>query len=232
MALTEKNIHNGHRSRMRLKCLEYGPQSFEDHELVEMLLYYCVPMKDTNPLAHKMMNEYKTLSMLIEADPNDLMRRCGIGDNMAVFFAIAGEIMKRANSERWTDKTVIGSSDMAGEFAVSLLSYEKYECFYVISLDSQNRLINSTLISKGTVDEAHVYPRLVVETALRHNASNVILAHNHPGGSTKPSMSDISTTIKITQALNAIDILVADHIIVAEDRFLSMADKKLLSNKK
>lgn len=228
--LIEKNIHIGHRQRMRNRCLQDGAASLQTHELIEVLLYYCITMKDTNPTAHMLLNEYGTLSMMLDADTKDMQRRCSVSENTAIFFSIVSEIIKRCSIEKWTKKTVINSSELAGEFAVSLLSYEKYEYFYVVLLDNQNRLINSSLIAKGTVDQVHIYPRFVVEAALRHQASSVILAHNHPGGGMKPSFADIETTMKIVTALNSIDILVVDHIIVAENKYLSMADLGLLKN--
>lgn len=225
-----KNIHKGHRERMREKFLKGNPESFQTHELVEMLLYYCIPLKDTNPIAHKIMNEYATLSMLFDADIKDLERRCELTEKTAFIFGLVSEMLKRSLRDKWEKRVVLNSSVLAGEYSVSLLYLEKYECFYAIMLDSQNRLINSTLISEGTVDEAPVYPRFVVAAALRYMASKVILAHNHPGGGLRPSLSDVNITDKIVNALNSIDIFVVDHIIVAEDKFSSMADLGMMKN--
>lgn len=226
-----KNIHDEHRKRMREKCIKHGAASFQTHELLEMMLYYCIPMKDTNPLAHKLLNEYGSLSMLLDADIRDMQRRCEVTERTALFFTILSEMMKRCKQERWSDREVLNTTQLAGEFAVSLLAYEKQECFYAILLDAQSRLINATLISRGTVDEAYIYPRLIVEAAIRYSATGVILAHNHPGGSIKPSFSDIEATVNVIAALNAIGIFVIDHFIVAEDKFISMSDIGLVKNK-
>lgn len=226
-----ENVHVGHRQRMRDRCLKDGAGSFHTHELLEMLLYYCIAMKDTNPLAHKLLEEYGSLSTLLEADTKDLERRCAISENTALIFSIVCEIIKRCNSEKWVKKALLNTSQLAIEYAVSLLSYEKYECFYVISLDSQKRLINAAIIGKGTVNSAHVYPRLIVETALRYKADSVILAHNHPGGTLTPSYADITSTTNIVRILRGIDIEVVDHIIVGGNKGFSMADNSLIIRK-
>lgn len=225
-----KPIHAGHRERMRERLKKNGAASLQTHELLEMLLYYTMPRKNTNEIAHKLLNEYGTLPVLFEADAQDIERRCGVNEGTAVFFELAREMLRRYDGERWTPRKLIDSSDIAGEYAKFLLSGEKRECFYIICLDSQSRLINSALISKGTVNEAHVYTRNIVEAALKFNARSVILAHNHPGGSLVPTTSDVETTVRIIKMLNMIDIFVADHIIVAGNEYLSMSDKGLVKN--
>jgi len=102
------------------------------------------------------------------------------------------------------------------------------EVFYVICLDSQNKVNHATLLHEGTINEAPVYPRLIVETALRYQAASIILAHNYPGGSLQPSQADVDVTRKIKQATEAISIIVADHIIVAGESYYSFAENRLL----
>ena len=224
------NIHAGHRQRMKQKLKNEGASLLETHELLEMLLYYCTPLKNTNERAHELLNSYGSLKLLIEADPNDLERRCHVTEHVALFFLLLNEIIKRCNQERWTERMLLDSSDLVGQFAVSLLAYERRECFYVINLDSQKRLIHSSLISKGTIDESEVYLRLVMESVLRYDASSIILAHNHPGGSVKPSFADINTTNRIIKLMNMINVEVVDHIIVSNGSYASMTEMGLIKN--
>ena len=226
-----ENLHSGHRKRMRNKCLSDNMESFTDHELIEMLLYYCIPMKDTNELAHKIIDECGNLAILMETKPQDLMNRCGISEGTAVFFAITSEIMKRCDRQKWEKKRTLSSAEEAGKFAVSLLSYEIYECFYVICLDSQSRIINFVKLSQGNIDEININIREIAETAIRYKATSVILAHNHPGGSLIPSYQDIDATSRISSCLNLMDIEVYDHIIVADNKYYSMAANKLVPSK-
>ncbi|MHB8064566.1 MAG: JAB domain-containing protein [Ruminiclostridium sp.] len=126
------------------------------------------------------------------------------------------------------EKLVLNSSSKAGEFALTLFTDRAYECFYTICLDSQNRLNKAVVVHEGTINESPVYPRLIVETALTYRANSVILSHNHPGGSQYPSKADIDITTRIKQAMEPIGIKVMDHIIVADDQFISFAEKGLL----
>lgn len=226
-----ENIHEGHRQRVRNRYLKEGGSAFENHQLLELILFSCIPMKDTNELAHNLLREFGSLSMLLEADPRDIMRRCKITEKVAVFLSAQYELMKRCYNEKWEEKPVLDSSPLVGEYTISLLKYTKYERFYVICLDSQNRLINSVMIAEGTVDEATVYIRKVVEAVLQHQASSVILAHNHPGGSLDPTEEDVATTNRIVMALNLIEVTVMDHIIVADNLYFSFAENEMIKNK-
>jgi len=224
----ENKLHKGHRQRVRNRYLTEGLDAFEDHQVLEMLLFYCIPMKDTNGLAHKMIREYGSLAGLFEADPLDICKRCGVSENAAVLVSLIPSLARRYFKAKWGEKPVLNTTSRAGEYATSLFTGRTYEAFFVICLDSQNRVNNAALVHEGTINEAPVYPRLIIETALRNQANGIILAHNHPGGSLIPSNADIEVTRKITAAAEAIAIKVMDHIIVAGDRYLSFAEKGLL----
>lgn len=225
----QKKVHAGHRQRVRNRYLMEGLDAFDDHQVIEMLLFYTIPMKDTNELAHKMLDEFGSLSGLLEADPQEISRRCGVGENTSTFLSLVPSLTRRYFKDKWGDKPLINSSTKAGEYAVTLFAGRSYEAFYVICLDSQNRVNYPALVHQGTINEAAVYPRLIVEASLRHQANGVILAHNHPGGSLQPSGADLDVTRKIKTALDAISVKTMDHIIVAGDRYLSFAEKGLLS---
>ncbi|KUO76548.1 MAG: hypothetical protein APF77_05310 [Clostridia bacterium BRH_c25] len=224
----EKKIHEGHRQRVKTRYLSEGLDAFEDHQVLEMLLFFSIPMKDTNELAHKMIHEFGSLAGLFEADPKDICKRCGVSENTAVLVSLIPSLARRYSRVKWGDKPVINSSIKAGEYAVSLFAGRTYENFFIICLDSQNRVNYAALVHEGTINEAPVYPRLIVETALRHQANSIILTHNHPGGSMEPSSADIDTTKKIVAAIEAISIKVMDHIIVAGEKYYSFAEKGLI----
>ena len=224
----EKKLHEGHRQRMKSRYLSEGLDAFEDHQVLELLLFYCIPMKDTNELAHKMICEFGSLAGLFEADPKDICKRCEVSENTAILVSLIPSLARRYFKGKWGDKPVLNSSTKAGEYAMSLFAGRIYENFFVICLDSQNRVNYSALVHEGTINEAAVYPRLIVETALRHQANSIILAHNHPGGSLEPSSADIDVTKKIVNAIEAISIKVMDHIIVAGEKYYSFAEKGLI----
>lgn len=223
-----KKIHEGHRSRVKVRYLKEGLDSFEDHQVLEMLLFYSIPLKDTNELAHDMIKEFGSLAGLFEADPKDICNRSGVSENTAILITLIPSLSRRYLKGKWGEKPVLNSSSKAGDYAASLFTGRTYEAFYVICLDSQNRVNFADMVHEGTINEAPVYPRLIVETALRHQANSVILAHNHPGGSLQPSAADTEVTKRITTALDAISIKVVDHIIVAGDKYTSFAEKGLI----
>ncbi len=221
-------LHEGHRKRVKDRYLAEGLDTFEDHQVLEMLLFYCIPRKDTNELAHRMIREFGSLAGLFEADPKDISRRCGVTENTAILVSLIPSLARRYFKTKWGEKPVLNASSKAGEYAVSLLAGRTYEVFFAICLDAQNRVNHAALVQEGTLTEAPVYPRLIVEAALRHQANSVILAHNHPGGRMQPSKADIKVTQKITQALEPISVNVVDHIIVAGERYFSFKENGLI----
>lgn len=224
------NIHAGHRERMRQRFLKEGAEGFADHELLEMLLYYANPRGDTNPLAHKMIQEFTSLPSLIEADPVDISRICGVSKNTAILISLQKELSKRCLAVQWRDRPTLNSLEKAKGFCKSLMAYKNREYFYVICLDSKRRVIQNCKISEGTLHEAVVHPRIVVEAVIKHQASSVILCHNHPSGNEKPTFDDVSLTTQLMQVLQAIDVQTVDHIIVAEDRLYSFLENKMIHN--
>ncbi|SHF06214.1 JAB domain-containing protein [Alkalibacter saccharofermentans] len=219
-----QKIHTGHRQRMKNRYIKEGLDHFEDHQVLEMLLFFSVPRKDTNELAHRMLKEFGSLSTLFESTPEEISRRCDVTQNTAVLVSMIPSLAKRYFKGRWGEKPLLNSSTKAGQYAVSLFTGLKYEAFYIICLDSQNKASHAAKVHEGTINEAPVYPRLIVETALRHQANSVILSHNHPGGSLKPSNADIEVTKRIISAMEAISIKVVDHIIVAGELYYSFAE--------
>jgi len=137
-------------------------------------------------------------------------------------------LCRRYLNDKWKAKPQLNSSSKAGEYVCSLFYGRQYEAFYAICMDSQNRVNYAALIHEGTIDSAPVYPRLIVEAAIRHQASSLILAHNHPGGSLQPSSADLDATRKICTACDAISVRVVDHIIVAGNQYFSFADRGLI----
>jgi len=220
----DNKVHEGHRKRLKMRFIEDGLDSFEPHQILELLLFYSIPRKDTNELAHSLLKKFGSLSGVFEADPKEIANTDGIGENTAVLLSLIPQLSRRYNGDKWREKPELNSSTKAGNYAVSLFDGRTYEAFYIICLDAQNRVNHSALVHEGTINEAPVYPRLLVEAALRHKANSVILAHNHPGGTLKPSRADIEATRTICTALESISIKVVDHIIVCGNQYYSFAE--------
>lgn len=218
-------MHEGHRQRLKSRFYKEGLDGFESHQVLELLLFYTIPRRDTNELAHKLIEKFGSFSGVLEAPEEELKCFVGLGENSASLLKLVPELARIYMKDKWRDKPSLDSSKKAGKYAVSLFAGIKYEVFYVICLDSQNRLNHSTPVNEGTINEAAVYPRLIVEAALRHQANSVILAHNHPGGTLRPSSADISITKRICKALEGISVNVVDHVIVSGEKYISMAEK-------
>lgn len=226
--MSELKIHEGHRKRVKDRYIEEGLDAFSDHEIIELLLFYCIPQRNTNELAHRMIKEFGNLHDLLEADSRDIARRCKVNLSTAALISIIAPLSRRYLKQKWGDRPILNSSAKAGSYIVSLFAGRVYECFFVLCLDSQNRVNHAALVHEGTINEAPVYPRIIVETALRHKANSIILAHNHPGGSLKASNADIDVTRTICRAMKPIAIGVVDHIIVAGDRYISLAEQGVI----
>lgn len=224
----DKNPHRGHRQRVKNRVIKEGIDSFEDHQILELLLFYCIPMKDTNELAHDLILAFGSLSGVFDADPQDLCEKVGVSENTGMLLTLIPALARRYQQGKYTEKAELGSTTKAGAYAMTLFTGRRNEVFYVICLNSQNKVNHATLLHEGTINEAPVYPRLIVETALRHQATSIILAHNHPGGSRQPSQADVEVTKKIKIATEAISITVADHIIVAGEGYYSFAENRIL----
>lgn len=221
-------MHEGHRNRLKRRFLEEGLDGFEDHQILELLLFYAIPRRDTNEIAHSLIDKYGSLSGVLEADPKDLTATSGLGENSTVLLTLIPSLARIYLKDRWGVRPTLNSTARAGEYVLTLCAGRTYEVFYVICLDAQHKVIYPALVHEGTIDQAPVYPRMIVETALRHKAHSIILAHNHPGGSPSPSPQDIEVTKKIRTALESISISVLDHIIAAGERYVSCTEKGLL----
>lgn len=165
-----KNPHQGHRQRLKARVLSEGIDNFEDHQILELLLFYAIPMKDTNALAHRLIGHYGSLAGVFDANPRDLSALVGVTENTALLLCLIPALARRYQQGKLAPKAVLGSTTAAGEYAQTLFTGRLNEAFYVICLDSQNKVNQATLLHEGTINEAPVYPRLIVETALRHQA--------------------------------------------------------------
>ena len=223
-------VHDGHRERMRSKYIEYGGQSFNDHEIIEMLLYYAYPRTDMNETAHRVLNEFGgSITRLVNSDPRSISDMCGISLNAATLFSLIGEINRRMSIEKWDRNVVLNKTAIAGEYALSYLNGINVEKLYVVCLNNSMAVIKCVEVSSGMAGSVYVDVRKIVEIAVKTDASNIILMHNHPSGSIRPSYEDIRFTVDCRKALSAIKIDLADHIIVADGKYYSFKDDNVLS---
>ena len=222
-------IHDGHREKMRQRFMTGGLDAFADHEILELLLYYAIPRRDTNPIAHALMERYGSLPAVLAAPMEDLKRTEGLGESAAVLLHLVPQVCRRARLAQGGEDQVLNSSERAGAYLLECFDGESREVIYQLCLDRKGKLLACKRLGEGSVASADLDVRRLVENAILTGASAVILAHNHPSGVALPSDGDYTATMRVRAALNAIGIELADHIIVADGDFVSMADSGYLS---
>ncbi|MDY4965104.1 MAG: DNA repair protein RadC [Dysosmobacter sp.] len=220
-------IHDGHREKMRRRFQETGLEGFADHEALELLLYYAIPRRDTNELAHRLLARYGSLSALLQAPIEDLRRVEGVGESAAVLLKLVPAFVYKAQRSAGQE-TVLNSTEKAGRYLLSCFAGERNEVIYQLCLDRKGKLLARKRLSEGGSAAAELNIRRLVENALLSSASAVILSHNHPSGIALPSREDYATTQQAQDALRTIGVELLDHIIVAEDDYVSLADSGIL----
>lgn len=220
--MTENSyIHDGHRNRMKEKFLKEGADAFHEHEILEILLYYAVPRKDTNPLAHKLLERFGSLAAVLDA-PADVLQEFGLTRNAAVLLKLIPEI-SRVYMDSRSSNTGIITEENIGERVLSKFVGRQNEIVVLMLLDGKGQELYCDVVSKGSVNASEIYVRKLLELAVKYNASTAVLAHNHPSGMALPSSRDIATTKTVKQALKLVGVRLADHIIVTDDDYMSMA---------
>ena len=223
-------IHDGHREKMRQRFLSGGLDHFADHEALELLLYYAIPRRDTNPIAHALMERYGSLSAVLTAPVEDLKKVEGVGESAAVLLKLAPQLYRKARLSDAEQETVLSSVDRVGDYLLERFAGEKNEVVYQLCLDRKGKLLACKKLGEGGVASADLDIRRLVENALLTGASSVVLAHNHPSGVALPSRDDYAATDRAKTALSVVGVALADHIIVADGDFVSMSDSGYLTD--
>ncbi len=221
---------NGHRERIREKYLKNGINSFQEYEILELLLTYAIPRKDTKDLAKNLLKKFGSIEKVITAKKEELEEVEGLGKASISFLKLMGELPNifYENSLRNTDIITIKNKENLLKFLRSKIAFEKIEKFYVLYLSNSNELIAYDEKSYGTLDKSAVYPREIYKDVLKYDAKAIILAHNHPSGSAKPSKSDMDITKEISNGLKNFDALLLEHIIITENSYFSFLEEGLI----
>ncbi len=196
--------------------------------MLELLLTYAIPFKDTKPIAKDLLEKFGGLRAVLDAEIQKLTNVSGIGESGAVLIKLVKELKIEYQSHLLKEKETLSSSIEVFKFVEAKLSGLKNEVFMVIYLNTKNRIINFEVISEGTIDQAVIYPRKVLEKALKNNATSIILSHNHPSGEIDPSSDDIHLKKCLKSACSLLDISVLDHIIVGKGSYFNFNEKNML----
>ena len=219
------NSHENHRKRMRERYRKNGANSLELHEFIELILYYAIPRVNTNNIAHELVNKFKTFNNILEADENALKEIHGISDSSALFFKILADIVKLYSLEQTLDIGDIKNRAYYEDYLVRYYKTETVEKVLLLNLNAKMDIISEDIICIGSVNSTQVDMNKLFKISLINNASNVILAHNHPNGIAYPSPDDIETTKRILNIFNEVNINFIDHYIIAGNQISSIRDK-------
>lgn len=216
--------HAKHRERMRTRFLEHGLDNFADHEVLELLLFYAVPRGDVNPLAHRLLDEFGSLANVLEAETPDLCRVEGMGEKTAAFLHLLPPMFRRYQTSK-IQGTIYDSTDKVAEYLVKYYIGRPREQLSAVLLDNQCRLIRICDIAGRQCNRSENQYAQARNACCNDNAADVVLAHNHPRGMCSPSRADIVQTSTIREMLKNIDVRLVDHIIIAEERWISLASQ-------
>jgi len=225
---TQKPDGKDHRSRVKRTFINGGLDSFEPRNALEILLFYCLPRVDTRPLAGELIRHFGGFDKVLEADYERLLEVDGVGEHTAVFLKLVLESYRYYEKEKRRPGFNAASTSAAISYARALFAGMAEEAAFLMCFDAGLQLLACPKVAEGSVNAAALTARRVVELAMRHRASAVILAHNHPSGSAMPSSDDLRTTRRILKALDAVEIELIDHIIVSAKDALSFADSGAL----
>ncbi len=221
-------VHSGHRQRLKDQFLTHGMDPIHDVNVLELVLFYAIPRQDTNPIAHRLLNTFGSLSAVFDATPEELMERGGLSKNAATLIKLIPATARRQQLSRNYCHQLLDTTQKCGDYLVPFFFGATQEEVYLLGLDAKCKVLGCVKLSTGSVNSAGLSIRKVVECALNMKASSVVLAHNHTSGIAVPSQEDIRTTQSVSHALDLVGVYLADHVVVADEDYVSMAESGLI----
>jgi len=216
-----KNVHQGHRKRLRQQFLEHGLDRFYDHQALELLLFYTNPREDTNPIAHELLNRFGSISNILNAPYEDLLEVDKVGENTACLLKFLPQFFVKYLLSGLDGKKLETTTDMCRYFLYKL-SVVQNEQLWLTCLDDKMGVVSNIKISDGDGSSVRFDKTIIVTEALKSKCTNCVLAHNHPFCDTMPSNEDINCTERLRENLKDMGITLVDHIIVSRTEARSM----------
>lgn len=221
------SLNEGHRQRVKNRFLAEGLDAFEEVHVLELLLFYCIPRSDTKLLAKELIAHFGSLAQVLEATPEELQKIKGIKEHTATFLNLITAVSRYYQVHRRSQITVLNTIEKCGQYLLPYFIGRPNETVFLLCLDAKCKVLCCREVGTGSVNSAGVSVRKIVETALGVKATTVILSHNHPSGLALPSGDDVLTTRRIAAALQAVEIILADHIVVADEDYVSLIQSGL-----
>lgn len=217
------SVHDGHRQRLRQRFLKEGLDNFTDIQVLELMLFFSISRQDTNPIAHRLLDHFGSLSRVLEAPVGELRQIEGMGEQSALLLKLFHEAARYYQVDRSMREKVLPTVSACGEYLVPFFFGRQVETVFLLCLDAKCKVLCCQPVCEGSINYAGISVRKVAEMALNAKATSVVLAHNHPSGIALPSPEDVQTTHRVAAALRAIEVTLTDHIIVADGDYVSMA---------
>lgn len=222
------NPHANHRKRVRRRFLTEGFDKLEDHVKLELLLFYAIPRRDTNPIAHNLLHRFGSLANVFEAPIEELKKVDGIGESGAMLLKLIPNLARAYMVDKEKAPTRLHDNKTIANYLMQRYIGLANETLTVIALDSKNRVLYCEAVYEGSINTLPLHIKRIVEIAVLYNADSIILAHNHPSGNVMPSTEDVFSTRQVYQALTAIEVRLADHFVIIDGDYFSMAETGFL----
>ena len=221
------SMHSGHRQRLKERFLTEGLDHFSDINALELLLFYCIPRRDTNPVAHRLLDRFGKFHHVLDAPYSELIKVEGVSENTATFLALFRQMNRYYEKSQAEDIRIVDTTTKCGNYLAPYFRDLWDETVYLLCLDAKCKVLCCKKVGEGSLNSVAFSTRKIVEIAIAAGASSVVLAHNHPSGLAIPSPEDTQTTKRLGQALDMVDIVLADHIIVSGEDYTSLMQSGL-----
>lgn len=221
----ENKLHEGHRNRLKNRFLNEGLDNFEMHNVIELLLFFAIPVKDVNPIAHALINEFGSLDKIFDADFDSLCEVKGVSEHTATLLTLMPSLFKKYSQCKFKSQDIFLNEETFLKLVVSNSAPETEECVWLYLFDNANRLIFYEMIFTGSVNSVKFDTKKAVELILKKKASSIVLVHNHPNGTAYPSSTDINTTTELFRVFNALGIDLEEHYVVSANKVYPIIKK-------
>lgn len=220
--INDKNIHKGHREKVKQRYYESGLSSMPDHNVLEMLLFFGIPQRDTNPLAHELISTFGSFSGVLEASYKDLRSVKGMTESAACLLSMILPTYKRYIGDVHKKKKKFDSAKQMADFLRPLYLDTPNERIYAMCFDLHDNFIACRVVSDGDIDSSYLDNRQLASIVLEVKAKKVVLSHNHPNGTLRPSKGDCDVTESAREMLKYLKVQLMDHIIITDESYFSM----------
>lgn len=227
MGDSKKSEHSGHRERLRRRFIDNGLDGFEEHQALELYLFYAIPRRDTNPLAHRLLERYRNIGGVCDAPIDELERDFGLSESAATLLKLLPEMSRLYNESKLSDTNLI-DPETVGDMIARRFIGRTSEAVALLLGSAKGKILYFDIVAKGSVSSSDFPLRRIVDLAIRHNARTAYIAHNHPSGSLLPSRADIDVTKLLDSTLSSVGVHLLDHFIVADNEYASLREYDLI----